>query len=78
MKNLHTGLESVELYSPGDMRKILSAAGFELKERNQGLYVCGHNCTIDGVTYICAHDGRGWYPAERIAKVIMRTAPISE
>lgn len=68
-------IETVKHYLFSEACGILGAAGFEVKERTQGLYVSGLNCTADGVTYICAHDGTGWYLAERIAKVIMRTAP---
>ena len=62
---------------PNAFKPILKAAGFEVKQRLKGMHVSGYNCTQDGVTYICAHTGTGLYPAERIAAVIARTAPIA-
>lgn len=66
-----------KLYIDTHMSNILRAAGFELKQRLRGMTVVGYNCTAGGVTYICAHNGSGFYPADRIAAVIARTAPIA-
>lgn len=71
-------IETAKYYLFSQAVATLKAAGFDVKERLMGLCVVGLNCTADGVTYICAHDGTGWYLAERIAKVITRTAPIAK
>lgn len=61
-------------FNSSQVFSILTAAGFELKQRLTGMHVVGYTCTKDGKSFVCAHTGAGWYPAERVAEVIAGTA----